>query len=86
MEKGNIMQMNFLYICMIKYSNKYMGRMQHDVSITDEDADATFTFSFIGQATEGEEPEQKMKKLRVDMQKVWKQAVFYEMGDTERNK
>lgn len=59
---------------------KYRGRTQPDVIITDENADATFTFSLAGQAAEGEKPEQRMESLRADMQKVWKQAVFYDTG------
>ena len=59
---------------------KYRSLTYPEVVMTDENADATFTFSFAGQATEGEEPEQRMERLRADMQKVWKQAVFYDTG------
>ncbi len=63
-----------------KRSVKYRGRTQPDVVITDENADATFTFSYAGQMAEGEKPEQRLENLRADMQKVWKQAVFYDTG------
>lgn len=59
---------------------KYRSLTYPEVVMTDENADATFTFSFAGQASEGEEPEQRMEGLRADMQKVWKQAVFYDTG------
>ena len=42
--------------------------------------DATFTFSSVGGAAGSENPEQRMEKLRADMRKVWKQAVFYDKG------
>jgi len=59
---------------------KYRSLTRPDVVITDKDADAAFTFSRAGQAAETGEPEQRMEKLRADMQKVWKRAVFYDMG------
>lgn len=59
---------------------KYRGSTQPDIIMTDKNADATFTFSLAGQAAEGEKPEQRMEGLRADMQKVWKQAVFYDTG------
>lgn len=59
---------------------KYRSLTCPEVVMTDENTDATFTFSFAGQAAEGEEPEQRMEGLRADMKKVWKQAVFYDTG------
>ena len=59
---------------------KYRTALCPDVAITDGNADATFSFSSAGQAAETENTEQRMEKLREDMQKVWKQAVFYDKG------
>ncbi len=59
---------------------KYRSLTRPEVVMTDKNADATFTFSLAGQAAEGEKPEQRMEGLRADMQKVWKQAVFYDTG------
>lgn len=59
---------------------KYRSFKHPDVVLTDGDADATFTFSLAGQAVEIEEPAQRLEGLRKDMQKIWKQAVFYDMG------
>ncbi|MDE7200092.1 MAG: hypothetical protein K2O15_14605 [Lachnospiraceae bacterium] len=59
---------------------KYRSLTRPEVVMTDKNADATFTFSLAGQAAEGEKPEQRMESLRADMQKVWKQAVFYDTG------
>lgn len=59
---------------------KYRSFECPDVVITDGDADATFTFSLAGQAVETEEPAERLESLRRDMQKVWKQAVFYDRG------
>ncbi len=59
---------------------KYRSLIHPDVVMTDENADATFTFSLAGQAAEGEKTEQRMENLRADMHKVWKQAVFYDTG------
>lgn len=59
---------------------KYRTALRPDEIITDGKADATFTFSHAGQADGKEEPEQRLEKLRTDMQKVWKQTVFYDKG------
>ena len=59
---------------------KYRSLSRPYLVITDSDADATFTFSHAGQAAEAQEPEQRIKMLRTDMKKVWKQIVFYDMG------
>lgn len=59
---------------------KYRNLLHPDVAVTDGNADATFTFSSVGGAAGSENPEQRMEKLRADMRKVWKQAVFYDKG------
>ena len=59
---------------------KYRNAMMPEIIIADGNSDATFTFSPAGQAYEMQNLEQGVERLRQDMQKVWKQAVFYDMG------
>ncbi len=59
---------------------KYRNAMMPEIIIADGNSDATFTFSPAGQADEMQNLEQGVERLRQDMQKVWKQAVFYDMG------
>lgn len=58
---------------------KYRSFKCPDVVLTDGNADVTFTFSLAGQAVEAEKPIQRLESLRRDMQKIWKQMVFYDM-------
>lgn len=61
---------------------KYRSQNRPCIIKTDGDADATMTFNMLPMAsTKGTDNVLiQLQKLRCDMQKVWKQNVFYDMG------
>lgn len=64
-----------------KAAVKYRNQNRPQVIKSDVKGDASFTFSLIP-ADEGEEtPLKRLKKIQDDMKKIWKQNVFYDMGE-----
>ena len=64
-----------------KAAVKYRSLNRPQVIKSDVKGDASFTFSLIS-ADEGEEtPLKRLKKIQDDMKKIWKQNVFYDMGE-----
>ncbi len=63
---------------------KYPNNNRPQIIKTDQDNDATITFSLMP-LQEAEKPVDilmYMRNLRIDMKKIWKQNVFYDLGKT----
>lgn len=67
---------------------KYRNPNRPQVIKTDFDCDATMTFSLLPMPDSDNTPDisARMEKLHDDMQKVWKQHVFYDTGEVEAEK
>lgn len=64
-----------------KAAVKYRNQNRPQVIKSDAKGDVSFTFSLIP-ADEGEEtPLKRLKRIQNDMKKIWKQNVFYDMGE-----
>lgn len=65
---------------------KYRNSNRPQIIKTDDKRDVTFTFSILSAGEmDGEDIGvlQKLKKIRFDMKKVWKQNVFYDIGEIQ---
>ncbi len=65
---------------------KYRNSNRPQIIKTDDKRDVTFTFSSLSDEDMNEEDVgvlQKLKKMRCDMQKIWKQNVFYDIGEIQ---
>lgn len=67
---------------------KYPGTNRPQIIKTDRSGNASITFSTIPMedVSGDEEVLNKLKKIRGDMKKVWKQNVFYDMGEVQTQK
>lgn len=65
----------------IKAAVKYRSQNRPQVIKSDSRGDASFTFSIIPADERNEMLLKRLKKIQDDMKKVWKQNVFYDMGE-----
>ncbi len=59
---------------------KYRSKNRPQIIKTDQDGDASFTFSIIPSDNGREGLQVRLRHIRNDMKKVWKQNVFYDEG------
>ncbi len=59
---------------------KYRSKNRPQIIKTDQDGDASFTFSIIPADDSKQELQARLRNIRDDMKKVWKQNVFYDEG------
>lgn len=60
---------------------KYRSKNRPKVIKTDQEGDASFTFSIIPMNDDKVELQVMLRQIRNDMKKVWKQNVFYDEGE-----
>ena len=70
--------------CMVRYQNSNRPR----VIKTDMDREASMTFSLLPPTDEEKTDNvyEQLMKIRSDMKKIWKQNVFYDMGEVTADK
>lgn len=64
-----------------KATVKYRNQNRPQVIKSDSKGDVSFTFSIIPSDEREEIQLNRLKKIQDDMKKIWKQNVFYDMGE-----
>lgn len=60
---------------------KYRSKNRPQIIKTDQEGDASFTFSVLPPDNSKEDLQERLRHIRDDMKQVWKQNVFYDEGE-----